>query len=66
MGKGGLKFKEFRVEFGRRVRSLRFTSIKQERIIFDNRTQMNADNQDFKFNLILALNRKLNVRHLIL
>ena len=22
----------------------------QERIIFDNRTQMNADNQDFKYN----------------
>jgi len=38
----------------------------QERIIFDNRTQMNADNQDFKFNLILALNGKLNVRHLII
>ncbi len=24
--------------------------LKQERIIFDNRTQMNADNQDFKLN----------------
>ena len=23
----------------------------QERIIFDNRTQMNADNQDFKYNV---------------
>ena len=29
MSKGGPKFKEFRVEFGRRVRSLRFTSINQ-------------------------------------
>jgi len=28
MSKGGLKFKEFRVEFGRRVKSLRFTSAK--------------------------------------
>ncbi|MGB7531729.1 MAG: hypothetical protein WA977_01960 [Halobacteriota archaeon] len=28
MGKGGPKFKEFRVEFGRRVKTLRFTSIK--------------------------------------
>ena len=38
----------------------------KEKIIFDNRTQMNADNQDFKFNLILALNRKLNARHLVI
>jgi hypothetical protein len=49
----------------------------QEKIIFDNRTQMNADNQDFKYKELtvngvmvsgkgLALNRKLNVRHLII
>jgi hypothetical protein len=37
---------------------------KLKRIIFYNRTQMNADNQDF--NLILALNQKLNVGHLII
>ena len=43
-----------------------FAEGKQEKTIFDNRTQMNADNQDFKFNLILALNQKLNVRHLII
>ena len=28
---------------------LTFTRLTQERIIFDNRTQMNADNQDFKY-----------------
>jgi hypothetical protein len=27
-----------------------FTRERQERINFDNRTQMNADNQDFKYN----------------
>ncbi len=47
--------------------------IEQEPIIFDNRTQMNADNQDFK----LRFNRRrrllesfiefiINVRHLII
>ena len=30
MGKGGPKFKELRVEFGRRVKTLRFTSIEYQ------------------------------------
>ena len=64
---------------------LRLTSVEkqknQERIIFDNRTQMNADNQDFKYNelteeiirifYLFIINWvmvfwMLNVRHLII